>query len=226
MSETEFNSRLLEAQERERTRIAQDLHDDVGQRVALLHVGLEQFGGSMDLPAIARSQLNGFTQLTAQMTSDIHSLSHELHPSTLDIVGLEVAVRGLCREFAARHGLQVHFSCHDLPVQLVRDVNISLFRIACGALHKSCAMGAAAATVELTRRRPVGAVRPTEGGIRYADGARTRRPGLAQHARAAAADRGCLSIESMPFAGTRISVDVPIGPAPAQPPVLEFGAGA
>jgi signal transduction histidine kinase len=227
--ETGFSSRLLEAQERERTRIAQDLHDDVGQRIALLHVSLEQFGGSMDLPAIARSQLNGFTQLTAQMTSDIHSLSHELHPSTLDIVGLEVAIRGLCREFAARHGLQVHFSCHDVPLQLERDVNISLFRIAQEALHNVVKhSGAAAAMVELSRDGDRLALCVSDGGFGFDTRTVHERGGLGL---VSMRERlrpigGRLSIESMPLAGTRISVDVPIGSEVAQPPVLEFGAGA
>ena len=81
--------RLIEAQEQERGRIARELHDDLSQRMALLQIGLEQFeqatGG---LSSQARQQLHKITEVTSEVSSGIHNLSHRLHPSKLDTLGL------------------------------------------------------------------------------------------------------------------------------------------
>ena len=92
------NGRLIEAQESERARIARDLHDDIGQRLALLAMGLEQLKGllpdaSGGDPAGA---LDALQKQTAEMTTEVQALSHELHPPRLLHLGVVAAMRGFC----------------------------------------------------------------------------------------------------------------------------------
>ena len=87
--------RLIEAQEQERARIARELHDDLSQRMALLQIGLEQF--EQDMPGLssrARQQLHDLAEASAEVSSSIHDLSHQLHPSKLDTLGLVASIRG------------------------------------------------------------------------------------------------------------------------------------
>ncbi len=94
--------RLIRAQEQERTRIARELHDDFGQRLALLTVELDQLQqGSPALPVEVRRRLLELQQQTADLAADTQSLSHELHSSKLEHLGVAVAMRGFCTEFAS-----------------------------------------------------------------------------------------------------------------------------
>src|SRR5205823_4742832 len=107
---SELSGRLIHAQEQERTRIARELHDDLGQRMALLQINIERFGqDTADLSSKARQELNNIAELIATCSSELHEISHQLHPSRLDTLGLVAALRGLCSEFSVRHNLEVEF---------------------------------------------------------------------------------------------------------------------
>jgi signal transduction histidine kinase len=92
--------RLIEAQEQERTRIARELHDDIGQRLALLAIRLEQLHlQSPHLAPEVRSHTSELWKQTIEIATDIQSLSHELHSSKLQYLGIAAAVGGFCKEF-------------------------------------------------------------------------------------------------------------------------------
>ena len=91
--------RLIEAQEQERTRIARELHDDIGQRLALLAVELEQLHQNLPSLLEVRSRMGELRKQTSEIATDIQTLSHELHSSKLEYLGIEAAMRGFCREF-------------------------------------------------------------------------------------------------------------------------------
>jgi signal transduction histidine kinase len=117
--------RLIEAQEKERIRIARDLHDDFGQRLALLTIELELLQqNSPDLPAEVRSRMGELRRQTSEIATDIQSLSHELHSSRLEYVGIVAAMRGFCHEFGE-------------PTSLPPDISLCLFRVLQEALHNS-----------------------------------------------------------------------------------------
>jgi Histidine kinase len=83
----ELSGRLIHAQEEERSRIARDLHDDMNQRLGLLAFGLSQLSGK--LPAgEAKLEIQELWQQTSGLSQDVHRLSHELHPATLEQLGL------------------------------------------------------------------------------------------------------------------------------------------
>src|SRR4029077_14479057 len=95
--------------------------------------------------------LDELLESSSQIVSALRSLSHELQPATLEMVGLEIAIKGLCRDFQAQHGLQIHYSSCDVPARLGRGVSICAFRIAQEALRNVVKHSVAtAAIVELT----------------------------------------------------------------------------
>ena len=68
---------------------------------------------------------------------DVQSLSHQLHSSKLDYLGLTAAVKGFCRELAKQHKLNIDFKDHDVPTDLATDISLCLFRVAQEALHNA-----------------------------------------------------------------------------------------
>jgi PAS domain S-box-containing protein len=130
--------RLIEAQERERSRIGRDLHDDIVQRLALLAVQLEQVQqNSPDLHVEVRRRLGEIWKLSTEIATDIQSLSHELHSAKLSYLGIAVAMKGFCREFGEHHKVEIEFESRDLPRQLPPDVSLCLFRVLQEALHNA-----------------------------------------------------------------------------------------
>jgi PAS domain S-box-containing protein len=130
--------KLIEAQEQERTRIARELHDDIVQRLALVAVSLENLHvDSPDLSVKVRSQMHELWKQTEELASDVQSLSHELHSSKLEYLGLAVAMRSFCEEFGLQQNAEIDFETRDLPTPLSPDISLCLFRVLQEALHNS-----------------------------------------------------------------------------------------
>jgi PAS domain S-box-containing protein len=128
--------RLIHAQEQERARIARELHDDVGQRLALLAIGLTELSeGSHDLSD--GTQTTNLQKQAMEIATDVQALAHELHSSKLELLGLATAMRGFCTEFASQTRVEVDFSSRDVPDQLSSDISLCLFRVLQEALHNS-----------------------------------------------------------------------------------------
>jgi signal transduction histidine kinase len=125
-----LTGRLIRAQEEERARIALELHDDFSQRLALLAVSLGQLWKDISESEVKqRKMVVDILEATKEISSDLHSLSHQLHSSKLEHVGLVAALRGLCKEISAKDDLQVRFTESGFPVPLPKDVELSLFRV-------------------------------------------------------------------------------------------------
>jgi len=129
--------RLIEAQEQERSRIARELHDDIGQRLALLAIKLAQLQQSPPNSSELRSRIGELQKQTSEIAADIQSLSHELHSSRLQYLGIAAAIRGFCREFGEQQKVEIDFKIHDLPVPLSPDISLCFFRVLQEALHNS-----------------------------------------------------------------------------------------
>jgi PAS domain S-box-containing protein len=131
-------NRLVEAQEEERARIARELHDDIGQRLTLLTLELEQLRrSSPELPAAVLNRLDELRDEAIEMGADLQSLSHELHSSKLEYLGIAAVTQGFCREFAAKQKVEIDCKTLDLPSALPPSVSLCLFRILQEALHNS-----------------------------------------------------------------------------------------
>ena len=129
--------RMIEAQEQERTRIARELHDDVGQRLALFSINLTQLHqGPKNSPEFRR-RAEGLRNQISDIATDIQALSHRLHSSKLEYLGLATAMRGFCQEFGEQQKVEIDFEAHDLPSTLSPDISLCLFRVLQEALHNS-----------------------------------------------------------------------------------------
>jgi signal transduction histidine kinase len=129
--------RMIEAQEQERTRIARELHDDIGQRLALFVSNLALLHqGPADLPE-GRSRVGELKNQIFEIATDIQTLSHRLHSSKLEYLGLATAMRGFCEEFGEQQKVEIDFETHDLPSALSPDISLCLFRVLQEALHNS-----------------------------------------------------------------------------------------
>lgn len=212
--------RLIEAQEQERLRIARDLHDDIGQRMAFLQIGLEQFNENTPrLTSKDRKQLHNLTAIASEISSDLQSMSHQLHPARLDLQGLVPAVGSLCRELSKQHGLQIKFLHHDVPRQIPDDVALCLFRIVQEALRNVVKhSGAAEAKIELSGDGDQIDLCVSDPGLGFDPESAAGRAGLGlismrERLRLAG---GHLSVESEPSHGSRIRVRVPLPTTDAQ----------
>lgn len=130
--------KLIEAQEQERTRIARELHDDINQRLALLSVELE--GCRRNPPDSATEVgrlLTGIRERIDEISSDLQSLSHQLHSSQLEYLGIVATARSFCRDFAASQNIEIDFDHDDIQTAVSREVSLCLFRILQEGLHNA-----------------------------------------------------------------------------------------
>jgi PAS domain S-box-containing protein len=130
-----LSGRLINAQEQERARIARELHDDFSQRLALLGISLGQLWE--ELPESQTEQRTGVLEIlrgTKEMSSDLHSLSHQLHSSKLELVGLVSALSGLCKEMGEKYKIEIHFTKSGSLPKIKKDVELCLFRVTQEAL--------------------------------------------------------------------------------------------
>ena len=131
----DLGGRLLRAQEVERSRIARELHDDVGQQLALLAIDLELIGGAgPDVEGETGMLISESLSRTRGIARSVHDLSHRLHPEKLHLLGLVAALQSMQREFS-RPSLVVTFAHQDVPISLPSDVTLCLFRIVQEALQ-------------------------------------------------------------------------------------------
>jgi len=131
------SGKLIEAQEQERSRIARELHDDIGQRLALLAIELAQLQQRLPNSSELPGRIGQLQKSTSEIAADIQSLSHELHSSRLQYLGIAAAMRGFCKEFGEQQKVEIEFETHDLPIPLSPDISLCLFRVLQEAVHNS-----------------------------------------------------------------------------------------
>ena len=129
--------KLVEAQEQERARIARDLHDDVNQRLALLAVEIDQMKQEPPSDERLSERLGQISKQTEEILADIQAISHQLHSSKLEQLGIVVAMKSLCEEVSAQHGAEVRFSHDQIPSAIAPDISLCLFRVLQEALHNA-----------------------------------------------------------------------------------------
>ncbi len=127
--------RLIAAQEEERARIARELHDDLSQQLALLSMDIDQLVRCTGTADGVIYHARAAAIRAGEIATDVHNLSHELHPVRLEMLGLGLALRDLCREMSAGHDLHIGFEHEQIPRSIPPDVALCLFRIAQEALR-------------------------------------------------------------------------------------------
>jgi signal transduction histidine kinase len=132
-----LSSKLIEAQEKERSRIARDLHDDICQRLTLLSLEIQHLMGDLGGIQARAERMQEAWEHCSAIAGDVQALSHELHPSMLDLLGLTAAMTNFCREFSQQRDVVVKFVHSSVPDSLPREISICLFRVAQEALHNA-----------------------------------------------------------------------------------------
>lgn len=127
--------RLMKAHEEERRRISRELHDDIGQRVALLGIELDLVRQLLQEHDGLRERVERAQLATGELGTDLHQLSHALHSSKLKYLGLPAALRELCARMADKHALAVQLECDEQKVSLPEEEALALFRVAQEALN-------------------------------------------------------------------------------------------
>jgi signal transduction histidine kinase len=122
--------RLIEAQEQERTRIGRELHDDIGQRLALSAIELEQLQQSPPNLSEVPSRMGELRKQTSEIAADIQSLSHELYSAKLQYLGIAGAMRGFCQEFGEHQKVEIDFHMPSTSV-----LGLTSYFFAIHALH-------------------------------------------------------------------------------------------
>jgi signal transduction histidine kinase len=207
---------------RKRARIARDLHDDIGQRLALLAMGLEQLQRSAANPAsrIAES-IDALRRQTLDISADIQTLSHQLHPARLQLLGVVPAIRGFCSEISAHQKVDVDFTDQDVPKTVPPDIAICLFRVLQEALQNAVRHSSAARFSVNLRGTPKDislTVRDAGRGFDPASVSPSGGLGLTSMRERLRLVAGELVIESQPALGTTIVARVPLPSGSAQIP--------
>jgi signal transduction histidine kinase len=125
----ELTARLLQLQDDERRRFARELHDSVGQTLAALAMNLATAEADIEKLLNTARTLSDSTTMVQDMSKEIRTISHLLHPPLLDEAGLSSALRWYIQGFVQRSGIEVDLSLADDFGRLPRDLETTIFRV-------------------------------------------------------------------------------------------------
>jgi two-component system, chemotaxis family, CheB/CheR fusion protein len=203
---------LLTSHEEERRRVSGELHDDLSQRVAKIQFDVETL--SQQLPTgmkDGKRRLRAIGKDIAELSNDLRRIAYQLHPSTLDHLGLAVAMRTWIREFSEREGLSIQFAARRVPSRIPAQVASSLFRIVQEALRNVAKhAGKTSVTITLTGSSRELSLSVRDQGIGFAPSAVPFGLGLIGMKERARLVRGEFSLRTRPGHGVAITIRVPL----------------
>jgi len=208
--------KLIEAHEEERAWIARELHDDINQRMALLGVNLE--GLKRELPASngqMSRRVKEVQEHVSGLASDIQALSHRLHSSKLEYLGLGAAAESFCKELSAGQNVEIDFHSQGIPEKLPQEISLCIFRVLQEALQNAVKYSGSR-RFEVSLAGTLNQIELTvhDSGIGFEPAKASSGHGLgltSMRERLKMVD-GYLSIDSKPQIGTTIYARVPLAP--------------
>ena len=205
-----MSRKLIESQEQERTRIGRELHDDINQRLAMLAVELEQLEQN---PSEVASRARELRKAMADLSNDVQALSHDLHSSKLEYLGVVAGIKSWCKEFAERQKLEIDFKSNVSSV-LPLEIGASLFRVLQETLHNAT-KHSGVKRIEVQLREDSGEihliVRDSGKGFDVEAALQGKGLGLTSMRERVRLVNGTISVESKPMGGTTIHARVPHG---------------
>lgn len=217
----QVSGKLIEAQETERRRIARELHDDICQRLAMLTLELEQVSEGANG---STGRLMEIIERYGEIALDVQAISHELHSSKLEYLGLVAGLRAFCQEVSQQQSVNITFSYKDVPSHLPADLSLCVFRIAQEALHNAVKhSGTTTFSVQLSGAKDEVALEVRDDGAGFdVEAAKASRGlGLISMQERVHLVKGSLTIESKPHCGTKIIARVPVVAAITTDAVVE-----
>ncbi len=133
-----MNRKLIEGQEQERSRIARELHDDIIQSMAVLRIRMQKMKtmppGS---PDEFRAGIAELVKQVDEISASVQSLSHGLHSSKLEYLGITTAMASFCSEYGADHMVDIQFSHEAVRSDIPAEISLCLFRVLQEALQNA-----------------------------------------------------------------------------------------
>ncbi|HEX9118251.1 MAG TPA: sensor histidine kinase, partial [Anaerolineae bacterium] len=214
-----LSRRLVDIQEEERRYIARELHDEAGQELTSLLVGLGLLGRELaDRPSLL-ARVQELKEMTDGIMANLHRLSVRLRPAVLDRLGLVPALRQHVETFLEENGLTGEFATVGLDnVKLSPEVEITVYRVVQEALTNIARHAQASHVDVLLEKRDSDGGEPRVLAIIEDDGvgfdpveaAQRGRLGVFGMEERAQVLGGSFQVESMPGAGTTVFVEIPI----------------
>jgi signal transduction histidine kinase len=205
------------------------LHDDFSQRLALLGIGLSRLWKQRpESEEEERMVVRELWTRSQEISSDVHRLSHQLHSSKLQHVGLVPALMGLCEEIGEKYGIEVQFADRGVPSEIPKDVSLCLFRVTQEALNNVVKHSRARlAQVEICKARNEIRLQVVDAGAGFdidlkGIDAGIGLVGMRERLRLVG---GRLSVQSAPGRGTEILAEVPVSAPASETHERTMGAG-
>jgi signal transduction histidine kinase len=212
-----LSRRLVEVQESERRRIARELHDEAGQALTSLKLGLHLLEREAAGGEAITSRVADLRRTTEEVLERLHGLAADLRPASLDHLGLVPTVRHLVSTLNAQGGPTVQFEAVGLgPGRLPTAVETALYRMAQEALTNVVRHARASKVSVLLERRDNRIILLIEDdgvGFEYGVAMQSGRLGLVGMRERAEMLGGSLRVESSPGQGTMVLVEVPHAPS-------------
>jgi len=204
--------KLIEAHEAERTRIGRELHDDINQRLALLAISLDRWSHDASTNEVTELVRHTRARIT-EIAQDVQGLSHRLHSSKLDYLGLATAAKSFCRELSEQTKVEIVFEHAGLPPTLSKEVSLCLFRVLQEGLQNAVKhSGVRSFTVNLQGTEKSIELTVADFGNGFEEQEAFTRHGLGMISMRERLQlvHGELSVKSQPGAGTTIRARVPL----------------
>ena len=204
----------METQEAERRRVARELHDEAGQLLASLTVGLRLLEHEAGSPEAVLARARDLRRLADETQVGLHRLASDLRPAALDHLGLVPALGQLAAKLSGADGPVVHLTTIGFDgKRLSPDLDIALYRIAQEALTNAVRHAGSSNISLVLERRETEIVLLVEDDGHGFDAEKLKKPdrlGLPGMRERAEMLGGSLRLESSPGSGTTLIVEVPI----------------
>ncbi len=208
-----INRKLIEGQEQERSRIARELHDDISQRLAVLTIRLQEMKNALAGSAELRANIETIINEAKETSVSIRSLSHRLHSSQVEYLGIVTAMTSFCREYAAHHNVEIKFSHEGVPSGIPAEISLSMVRVLQESLQNAVKhSGARYFEVRLSGTADEIALKVSDAGIGFDPQAEMNHRGLgliSMRERLSLVE-GSFSVVSSPDQGTTVHARVPL----------------
>lgn len=205
-----MSGNLVKAQEQERHRIARELHDNLGQELALVEITLDRLIEKSD-PSL-KPDLADLSSRVSAISGTTREISHDLYPTALEYLGLQRSLAKLCDDVQRGKDLSVDLTIGNLPDQFHPSISVCLYRIAQETLHNIITHSQARnVQVELTSRHEQILLLIIDDGVGFDVSHGGTGLGLVSMRERIRAIGGSIHISSFQKAGTLIEVQVPLG---------------
>lgn len=207
-----LTSRLLDRQEDERRRISRELHDDIGQRLSLLKIELDTLENTLDGVGYDQSvRISALAAQVEELVMDIHNMSHQLHSSKLKYLGLEVALKELCRQVSSKYQLEIELAAEPLGSPLSEQISLCLYRVAQEAVSNAVRYSSSSRIeVKLTHKGSAVCMMVKDFGMGFDPVDRGKGLGLVTMQERLRSVNGYLTVVSSAGQGTEVIAEVPI----------------